>query len=144
MRPTGKTLRSSLLIALLTVSVTLTGCSGPQSIGGAAVQSGGTPNQDALALPGDLDAQIEQAIAKLPGIAQEALKNSGVPGMAIAVVHRDQTVFSAGYGVTEQNTDAEVTADTVFQIASLSKPLSATGVAAAIADTPPNSVWRRE
>lgn len=132
MRPTGKTLRSSLLIALLTVSVTLTGCSGPQSIGGAAVQSGGTPNQDALALPGDLDAQIEQAIAKLPGIAQEALKNSGVPGMAIAVVHRDQTVFSAGYGVTEQNTDAEVTADTVFQIASLSKPLSATGVAAAI------------
>ncbi len=132
MRPKGKTLRSSLLVTLLTVPVALTGCSGPQPAEGATVQLGARPNQDVLALPGDLDAQIEAAIAKLPELAQEALQGSGAPGMAIAVVHGDRTVFSAGYGVTEQNADTAVTADTVFQIASLSKPLSATGVAAAI------------
>lgn len=136
MRPKGKTLRRSLLAAqfavLLTVPVALAGCSGTQPAEGAVVQTGERPNQDVLALPDDLDAQIEEAIAKLPGIAQKALQSSGVPGMAIAVVHGNQTVFSAGYGVGEQNTDTVVTADTVFQIASLSKPLSATGVAATI------------
>ena len=68
MRPKGKTLRRSLLAAqfavLLTVPVALAGCSGTQPAEGAVVQTGERPNQDVLALPDDLDAQIEEAIAK--------------------------------------------------------------------------------
>ena len=127
-----RTLRKLLLAVLIAVAVVATGCSGPRAPGGPEIQTGETPNQDVLSIPGDIDSQVEQALAKLPAIAQNALEESGVPGMAIAVVHGDRTVFSAGYGVTVQNSDSRVTADTVFQIASLSKPLSATGVAAAI------------
>lgn len=97
-----------------------------------SVAPGEVPNQDVVALPDDLEALIDRAIEELPNLAQSALDRSGVPGMAIAVVHGGATVFAEGYGVTEIGTDSQITADTVFQIASVSKSLSATGVAAAI------------
>lgn len=99
---------------------------------GFAIRLGDTPNQDVLPLPAPLDVQLEHAAAELPRIAREALARSGVPGMAIAVVHDDTVVAMEGFGVREVDSDRAVTPDTVFQIASLSKPLSATGVAAAI------------
>lgn len=55
--------------------------------------------------------------------------------MAIAVVHGDEVVFADGFGVREVGTADAVTPGTVFQIASVSKSLSATAVAAAIGDS---------
>lgn len=90
------------------------------------VELGASPSQDVLALP---DGSIDAALEKLPAIVESALKRSGVPGIAVSVVHGDETVFAEGYGVRTKGEDAEVDADTVFQIASLSKPVGATVVA---------------
>ncbi|WP_445168689.1 serine hydrolase [Mycolicibacterium sp. Dal123E01] len=89
------------------------------------------PLVPALALP---DHAVDNAIAKLDGIAQDLMKSSGIPGMAVAVVHGGKTVYAKGFGVKDVNRPADdagnrVDPDTVFQLASVSKPIGATVVA---------------
>lgn len=125
--------RGRLALAGTLAALTLAGCASA-SPAQVEVRTGEVPNQDVVALPGDLDAQITRAIEQLPTLAEQALAESGVPGMAIAVVHEDRVIFAEGFGVIEIGTEDPVTPDTVFQVASLSKSLSATGVAAAIGE----------
>jgi len=86
----------------------------------AALAGEATPAAVAAALP-QLDAYIRDAVA-----------NGLVPGLSVAVVFDDEVVFLEGYGVREVGMPETVDADTVFQIASLSKPLSSTIVAALV------------
>lgn len=79
------------------------------------------------------DEMIDTAIGYLDAVAEDVMQRSGVPGMSVAVVHRGETKYAKGFGVREMGTDLAVEPDTVFQIASLSKPVSATVVAAAAA-----------
>lgn len=72
---------------------------------------------------------VENAVAKLDGIADELMKKSGIPGMAVAVVHGGKTVYAKGFGVKDVRSGDKINPDTVFQLASLSKPLSSTVVA---------------
>jgi CubicO group peptidase (beta-lactamase class C family) len=96
----------------------------------ATIQLGATPPEDAVRLaPGGL----ERALATLPETVADILRRSGVPGAAVAVVHGGQTVFSAGFGVREVDREATVEPGTVFQVASLSKPITATIVALQVA-----------
>lgn len=69
---------------------------------------------------------VEHALAALPGYVMDMLRRSGVPGVAVAVVHGGKTVFAEGFGVRDLRGTDPVDARTVFQIASLSKPISAT------------------
>jgi len=73
--------------------------------------------------------QIDKAIQSLDGIIQDMLAKSGVPGLAIAVVRDDKLVYAKGFGVKLVDTDQRVDQDTVFQLASVSKPLGATVIA---------------
>lgn len=82
----------------------------------------------AAALPLPADA-VDRAVAKLDGIAGELMESSGIPGMAVAVVHGGKTIYAKGFGVRDVRTGQKVDADTVFQLASLSKPIAATVVA---------------
>ncbi|MCW2557578.1 MAG: beta-lactamase, partial [Mycobacterium sp.] len=72
------------------------------------------------------DNAVENAVAKLDGLAQDLMTKTGIPGMAIAVVHGGKTVYAKGFGVKDvRNGDAadnKIDPDTVFQLASLSKP----------------------
>ena len=77
-------------------------------------------------------AALEAALEKLDALAQQRIAYGAVPGIAIAVVHDDHVVFSQGYGVRDVDTGAPVDTDTVFQLASLSKPISSTVVAAVV------------
>jgi CubicO group peptidase (beta-lactamase class C family) len=76
---------------------------------------------------------VDKAVAKLDGIAEELMRKSGIPGMAVAVVRGGKTVYAKGFGVKDvEAPDAEknrVDADTVFQLASVSKSLTSTVVA---------------
>lgn len=78
--------------------------------------------------------RIAAAVPKLEALAQAAVAGGGVPGLAIAVVHDDQVIFLKGFGHREAGKPEAVDADTVFQLASLSKPVSATVVAALVGD----------
>lgn len=54
--------------------------------------------------------------------------------MAIAVVHNDRVVHLRGYGVRKAGHHATVDASTVFQLASVSKPIAATVMAGLVGD----------
>jgi len=75
------------------------------------------------------DGQIDKAVASLDTIVSDVMKRSGIPGMAVVVVRDGKTVYAKGFGVRKIGENQPVDADTVFQIASLSKSLAASVVA---------------
>jgi len=77
-----------------------------------------------------IDAADEaETLAVLPHVADEVMVRWGVPGMSVAVVRSDEVVFSGGFGVTRLGGDEIVTADTVFGVGSVTKPITALSVA---------------
>jgi CubicO group peptidase (beta-lactamase class C family) len=126
------------LIASATALTLLVGCTPSQKSAAppsapppsAAPSAVAPPLVPAMPLP---ENAVDNAVAKLDGIADELMKSSGVPGMAVAVVHGGKTVYAKGFGVKDlRNGDDpanKVDADTVFQLASLSKPIGATVIA---------------
>ena len=84
--------------------------------------------------------QIERALGGLDAIANSILARSGVPGLAIAVVQDGRTVYARGFGVKLLGEGAAIDAETVFPLASVSKPIGAT-VIAAQGDTVDSLCW---
>ncbi|MFJ9942392.1 serine hydrolase [Streptomyces erythrochromogenes] len=80
------------------------------------------------------DASVAKAVAGLDASIAEKMRRTGVPGVAVAVVHNDKVVYLKGFGLRRTGESAKVDLDTVFQLASVSKPVSSTTVAAALAD----------
>ncbi len=78
--------------------------------------------------------QVQAALPKLEKFTQETLEKKGVPGAAIAIVFQDQVLYLKGFGVREAGKNEPITEDTVFQLASMSKPISSTIVAALVSD----------
>ncbi len=80
--------------------------------------------------------KVNAALPKLEAYADGLVKNGEVPGLAVGVVYKDRIVYLWGFGVREEGPDAgkreAVDYDTVFQIASLSKSVSSTVVAALV------------
>ncbi|KAA0919212.1 serine hydrolase [Dietzia sp. ANT_WB102] len=74
--------------------------------------------------------RIEYAIGKVADIVEEELEASGVPGAAVAVVHDGEVSMAEGFGVRSVETGENVNERTVFPLASISKSVSATVVAA--------------
>ena len=79
-------------------------------------------------------AGVEAAIAQIETLAQNEIDEGVAAGMAIAVVYQDELIYAQGFGVRDVNTQVAVDADTVFQLASLSKPLGSTVVAALVGE----------
>src|SRR6195952_4781482 len=88
------------------------------------------PLVPAMPLP---DNAVDDAVARLDGIAEDLMKHSGLPGMAVAVVHGGKTIYAKGCGVKDVRNGTSpannVDPDTVFQLASMSKPFGSTVVA---------------
>jgi serine beta-lactamase-like protein LACTB len=60
--------------------------------------------------------------------ANEFLKTSATPGVAIAVVLDGKTVWAQGFGKADLENSAPATPETLFRLASVSKPLTATAI----------------
>jgi CubicO group peptidase (beta-lactamase class C family) len=58
---------------------------------------------------------------------EERMKHYGVPGLTITVIKDNKIEWVKTYGVTDKETKAPVTAQTLFQAGSISKPVSAYG-----------------
>ncbi len=86
------------------------------------------------ATPAAAEGSVAQALDALDGIVADAMGRTGVPGVAVAVVHQDEAVATRGYGVASTETGNPVDADTIFQLASLSKPMASTVVAGVVGD----------
>lgn len=73
------------------------------------------PAQDAAV---DLPALVERAIA-------ERMAQDGVPGVSVAIGIGDRIALARGFGFADVENDVPATADTVYRLASISKPVTA-------------------
>jgi CubicO group peptidase (beta-lactamase class C family) len=122
------------MCAVLTASRTVTGAAVVASALAMAVAGGNSVEAEELPPPQVAgvpipDGQIDRAVGRLDALAQAILEKSGIPGLAIAVVRDGKTVYARGFGLRRIGERQPVDADTVFQIASLSKSVGATVVA---------------
>ena len=129
--------RRDLLVGLAILSV-LGACSsdadwaGPRTGAGAAdVEGSDAEGADGRTIDA---ASLDAALGLLDADVTEVMERSGVPGLAVAVVHDGQVVFAEGYGVRELGRPEPVDADTVFQLASLSKPVGSAVMASMVGD----------
>lgn len=78
--------------------------------------------------------KVAAALPKLKEFARQIVDKRLVPGLAIAIVHRDEIVLLDAFGVREIGNPSAVEPETVFQLASVSKPMAATVVAGLVGD----------
>lgn len=71
-------------------------------------------------------AKIDAVLPKLEAYIQEVRAQTGVPGIAVAIVHADEAIYVKGFGIREVGKSDSITPDTVFQLASVSKPITST------------------
>jgi len=74
---------------------------------------------------GLLPANHIQGRSQQPLKLSERLAHYRVPGIGLALIQQDEIAWAAGYGHLEAGGDASVTGDTLFQAASISKPVIA-------------------
>ncbi|HEY5812575.1 MAG TPA: serine hydrolase domain-containing protein, partial [Terrimicrobiaceae bacterium] len=75
---------------------------------------------------------VRDAVLQLDKQTKKEMTRTGLPGVAIAVVFKDRVVYAKGFGVTKVGGQTRVNSKTVFQLASLSKPVGSTVVAALV------------
>jgi len=78
--------------------------------------------------------RLQNAILAIEKLAKKQVDDKIVPGLSIAIVHDDKVVFAKGFGSREVGKPEMVDADTVFQLASISKSVSSTVVAALVSE----------
>ncbi|CAM3229651.1 serine hydrolase [Mycobacterium intermedium] len=118
--------------AIVLLLLVLVGCGSERPLAAPTSQGVQTPPNEVsgLTIP---SGRIDKAIVKVDGLVTDLMKNTGIPGMAVAIVRGGQTVYAKGFGVRDvsrgNGPDNKVDADTVFQVASMSKSIGATVVA---------------
>ena len=117
-----------------TLSMALAGLLIGGSVGSSGAQTGNSlrptpPNPTPPSLSRE---QVLSALAQLDAVVLGAMQRTGVPGVAVAVVYRDEVVYAKGFGVREVGKPEPIDTDTVFQLASVSKPIASTIVAGVV------------
>lgn len=64
----------------------------------------------------------------LPEIIQSMQAAWGVPGLSVAIIHRDETVYARGFGRREQTKTDPVDEHTIFAVGSCTKAFTATAI----------------
>lgn len=70
----------------------------------------------------------QSRFAEVERLAAEGHKESGAPGMSVAVSVGGRLVWSQGFGLSDVENETPAHANTVYRIASISKPIAATAV----------------
>lgn len=84
------------------------------------------------------DSAARQAAERLDTLVPQWMARTGVPGVAVSVVHEGRTLYERGFGVRRADGGEAVDADTAFPLASVSKSLAATVMAARMS---PDADW---
>src|SRR5262245_21458007 len=80
------------------------------------------------ATPLQTKAKIEQIVARVEQRIPQLMKDGDVPGISIALLRNGELVWHHGFGVKNTKTNEPVVDTTVFEAASLSKPVFAYAV----------------
>ncbi len=70
----------------------------------------------------------EETLSIIQDIVEARMAVNQIPGFALAVVQDGETVYSEGFGVTDMDSEQPVTPETVFLLASTSKPITSIAV----------------
>jgi serine beta-lactamase-like protein LACTB, mitochondrial len=110
----------------------------PTSSAGRTLVAGGATRACSLAFVSVLAAvaaaqtttpESEGALqTRASAVAAEGHKQSGAPGMSVAVVLDDRIAWASGFGMADLENEVPARANTVYRIASISKPIAATAV----------------
>ncbi|HEY0038237.1 MAG TPA: serine hydrolase domain-containing protein, partial [Longimicrobium sp.] len=69
---------------------------------------------------------FDELPAFMDSVMDVEIREYGVPGIVVVVVHEGRVLFAKGYGVADRTTRRRVLAEhTVFRLGSISKPLTA-------------------
>lgn len=74
-----------------------------------------------------LDAQDPYAV-RLDPVIEQVVRDEKIPGLAVGIVQNGRLVYSRGFGVTKLGQPNPVTPETLFHMASITKPFVATAV----------------
>jgi len=130
------TVSRAFRLAILT-AIGLASIAAAPPLGPARAEEAGTPLLKAPVSPVPpllTEADVARATAALDGIVADAMERTGVPGIAVGVVHKDKVVYAKGFGVREAGKPGAIDPDTVFLLASVSKPIASTVVAKLVGD----------
>jgi CubicO group peptidase (beta-lactamase class C family) len=88
---------------------------------------GKTPSQNKT-VPFKANASLKRMVEDLEGSIPQLLQEFAVPGLSVALIKDAKALFSKGYGVRSVETKEPVNTETIFEAASLSKPVFAYAV----------------
>ncbi|MDX2044385.1 MAG: serine hydrolase domain-containing protein [Acidobacteriota bacterium] len=127
-----KKLNVRLLVGLALLAGGLVSKSPQQSQSFAASQSKPTVAQRMVRVESGLMPAviIKDQVATMTLL--DRMKHYKVPGVSVAVINDGKIEWAKGYGVTEAGGSTPVTAETMFQAASISKPVAAMGMLALV------------
>ncbi|MGW0182030.1 serine hydrolase [Nocardia sp. NPDC003345] len=118
-------------IAVVTAAGLVVGCGSDEPVPTAQTaapddDSAGPAQAAGVAIP---NGRVEHILDRVDQRANELMRTTGIPGMAVAVVYDGKVVYQKGFGVRDVVSRLPVDPETVFQLASMSKPIGATVVA---------------
>jgi CubicO group peptidase (beta-lactamase class C family) len=79
----------------------------------------------ALSVAGALTLKANEKLDTLQQHIVEGMKATNVPGLSIAIIKNGKVAWRKGFGVKDRTTNEPVTNDTMFEAASMSKPVFA-------------------
>jgi len=115
-----KLINKSLYLAVVAASLILSSTLIP------AQGNATTPRQ--FTKPSKADPQSKELITRLERSIPRLMTEGEVPGLSIAVIKEAKVVWQRSFGVANAESQQPVTDDTIFEAASLSKPVFAYGV----------------
>lgn len=77
-------------------------------------------------LESNLQIHYKDSIIKSVYNIEDRLKELGIPGVSVAVLNNGAIEWAKGYGIADSLENRKVTTETLFQAASISKPVAAT------------------
>ena len=72
--------------------------------------------------------QAPDKFAAVRSFIQEGIRQERVPSVAVAVIKDDEVVWAEGFGFADLERHLPATADSIYLLASVSKPITATGL----------------
>jgi CubicO group peptidase (beta-lactamase class C family) len=69
---------------------------------------------------------VQSALTQLDAYVRSSMDKTKVPGVSVTVIFNDKVIFLRGYGVRKVGDPALIDPDTVFELASVSKPIAST------------------
>ncbi|OZC56618.1 hypothetical protein CH289_04680 [Rhodococcus sp. RS1C4] len=125
----------------MTVLLACSSTAGTDSASNADSNAGSETNASALAEtppqvpPASIDrAAVDAAVGQLDGYVEDMMARTGAPGIAVAVVYQDEVLYSKGFGVRKVGEPDPVDTSTMFQLASVSKPVASSVVASLVGE----------